>query len=462
MKTMKIRKKLSPFKLVWLICLSSSFPFILEAQENPLQLYGELYTDFRFRLENGDWSWNENRLDLQLDKRFADKARFHSEIWFRSFGFPVINQAEQLFNKDETSPYNIDLREAYVELYGLFTKDLDMKIGRQRIAWGTADRLNPTDNLNAYDLEDIWDFGRHNGSDAIRATYYLGDFYLEADYILFFRPATLPRGDLSSVLMSSFPISLPPGFFINDMSDSIAMPSGNLAESATFGLKFGGYTGLFDFSASYIYGRDGFPMPYYNRITIEDLNTGALSVRSYMSFPRYHIFGADVAGNIGSVGVWAEAAAFLPKEEVVMTSQVIEFSVPPTDTVLLGKKPFFKAVAGADYTIRGGHYFNFQYLHGFVHERGASELNDYFVLAYEKMLFNDKLRIRPLTMAFVVDEWRDVPENYALIYSPFIDYMPNSNTEISLGTRLIWGKGNNPFATLKDKDEFVFSVRFKF
>lgn len=437
-------------------------PFVLEAQENPLQLYGELYTDWRFRLSNGDWSWNENRLDLQLDKRFADKAKMHGDVWVRSFGFPVINEADQLFNKDETSPYNIEIREAYVELYGLFTKNLDVKIGRQRIAWGTADRLNPTDNLNAYDLEDIWDFGRHHGSDAIRAMYYLGDFYFEADYVLFFRPATLPRGDLSQVFMASYPVTIPPGFFFGDVSDSLAMPSNNLAESATCGAKFGGYTGLFDFSASYVYGRDGFPIPYYNRISVKDFNTGELSVRSYLFYPRYHIFGADMAGSIGSVGVWAEAAAFLPVKEVVMSSQVAEYPVPPVDTVLLKKKPFFKVVAGADYTIRGGHYFNFQYLHGFVHERGASDLNDYFVLAYEKMVFNDKLRIRPLTLAFIVDDWKDIPGNYALIYSPFLDYFPNSNTEISIGTRLIWGEGDNPFAMLRDKDEFVFSVRFKF
>jgi len=47
------------------------------------------------------------------------------------------------------------------------TSTLDIRIGRQRIAWGTADKLNPTDNLNPDDLEDIFDFGKHLDSNIV-------------------------------------------------------------------------------------------------------------------------------------------------------------------------------------------------------------------------------------------------------------------------------------------------------
>jgi hypothetical protein len=235
------------------------------SQEHPLQLTGEIYIDNRFRLDNGDWSWNENRLDLQLDKKFADKARFHSQV---------------LFDKDETSPYNIDIREAYIELYGVFTENLDMKIGRQRIAWGTADKLNPTDNVNSYDLEDIWDFGRHLGSDAIQLKYYFKDFYLEGDYVIYFRPASLPRGDWAQGLF--IPMELPYNLHLASYGDSLAMPQLNLKENATYAVKLGGFAGGFDFSASYVYGRDGLPLNYYNRISAAD-TTGGVSVESILS-----------------------------------------------------------------------------------------------------------------------------------------------------------------------------------
>lgn len=447
-------------KFLFVICLVSLFGMAVKAQENPLKLQGGLQIDHRFRLENGNWSWNENRLELKLDKKFADKARFRSDIWLRSFGFPFLQSAQQLFNKDETSPYNLDFREAYVELYGVFTKNLDMKIGRQRIAWGTADKLNPTDNLNPWDLEDIWDFGRHSGSDAIQMKYYLKDFYLEADYIFYFRPAVLPRGDWAEGLMAS-PFELPGYLTLGSVSDSLAMPALNLKENATYAFKFGGFAGGFDFSASYVYGRDGLPLNYYNKISMTE-TPGKIDVKSYLLFPRQHIIGADLAGAIGAVGIWAEGAAFLPEKEVILINDLSAFGLPPMDSVVLDKKPWFKYAAGFDYTFRGGHYINVQYLHGFVHERGNGNLNDYLVLSYEKYLFNDKLKINPLTAALVVSDWEKPADNFAWIYMPAITYIPNENTEIKLGVRLIGGEGDDVFSKYKDKDEFVLSVRYKF
>ncbi len=429
------------------------------AQETPFRLYGELYFDNRVRLENGQWSWNENRLDLQLDKKFADKAKFHSQVWLRSFGYPFLYSAEQLFDKDETSPYNLDIREAYVELYGVFTKNLDMKIGRQRIAWGTGDKLNPTDNVNSYDLEDIWDFGRHLGSDAIRLKYYYKDFFLEADYILYFRPASLPRGDWAAGLFN--PMELPPPLYIVSMEDSLAMPALNLKENSSYALKAGGLAGGFNFSLSYLYGRDGLPVNYFNRIMPVDTN-GGVYLESKLFFPRQQVIGADLAGAVGSVGVWAEASLFVPEDEIILTNDLTGIGMPVVDSVILENKPWFKYLAGFDYTFRGGHYVNFQYLHGFVHERGQENLNDYFVINYEKYLFNDKLKVRPLTAAFVVSDWKELTENYALVYMPFLTFIPNDNTEISIGVRLIAGEGDDVFAQYKDKDEFVFSLKYRF
>jgi hypothetical protein len=145
-----------------------------------------------------------------------------------------------------------------------------------------------------------------------------------------------------------------------------------------------------------------------------------------------------------------------------MTTDLSAFGLPPVDSVVLEKKPYVKYVAGMDYTFRGGHYFNLQYLHGFVHERGTGELNDYLVLSYEKLLFQDKLRVKPLTMAFVVTGWNDIRNNYAFVYMPFLDYMPVADVEVSLGVRVITGEGEGLFSGMKAMDEFVFSLRYNF
>ncbi len=179
-----------------LIMLIISTNTVNAQDDNKVKLSGELLSSQRFLLESpNDWAWNENRLTLKFDKKITGNSKFHSEVWLRNFGLPNINSSANLYNKGIIDPYNLEVREAYVQLFGFLNKNLDIKIGRQRIVWGTADKLNPTDNLNPYDLEDILDFGRHRGSDAISFDYYFNsEFSLQGAFIPFFQPANMPAG----------------------------------------------------------------------------------------------------------------------------------------------------------------------------------------------------------------------------------------------------------------------------
>ncbi|GAI70499.1 unnamed protein product, partial [marine sediment metagenome] len=49
---------------------------------------------------------------------------------------------------------------------------------------------------------------------------------------------------------------------------------------------------------------------------------------------------------------------------------------------------------------------------------GRDNLNDYFIFNFEKKLFDDKLKLNPVTGAFVVSDWKNLSSGYALIYSP--------------------------------------------
>jgi hypothetical protein len=51
------------------------------------------------------------------------------------------DQSEQLFNPDETSPYDLQIRETMSSFKGFSTRNMDVKTGRQHIARGTADKL---------------------------------------------------------------------------------------------------------------------------------------------------------------------------------------------------------------------------------------------------------------------------------------------------------------------------------
>jgi hypothetical protein len=447
-----------------------ALPGILRAQDpddSKTELSGELFADERFLVgSQNDWSWNETRLLLNLDRRISGKSRFHSEIWLRNIGLPDIVTSSDLYNKGIIDPYNLEIREAYIHLYGFLTKNLDLRIGRQRIAWGTADRLNPTDNLNPYDMEDILDFGRHRGSDAVNLQYYFNDnFSLQGVFIPFFRPANMPVGIFSDALNPG--MALPPGMTLKGFSDTLLMPRYNISQSSASGLKFKGYAGGVDFSISYVWGMDGLPVSTRNTFFPVDTE-GGINIKSQLSFARTHIIGADLATSLAGIGLWAEAALFVPDCDMVMINDLSalypQSPVPVIqDSLILDRtEPWLKFIVGGDYFFADGSYFNIQFMHGFVHERGGSSLNDYFFLRYEKNFFHDRLKIAPLGGGFIVTDWSRIRENYALIYMPEISFQATGNTVITLSTVLFEGRGESLFASLNDYNMFMFKLKYSF
>jgi len=167
-----------------------------------IDLGGYLQTDNRAALENDHgFTWQEYRLALNAASELTDRAKFYSEVWLRSLGFATVNDLGDLSSMDKITAPDVLLREAYFDLYGFPLKNMDLRIGRQRVQWGTADKLNPTDNINPHDYEDIWDFGRHLGSDGVKISYYPGYFTASAVLLPSFIPAALPKGDWMDILM---------------------------------------------------------------------------------------------------------------------------------------------------------------------------------------------------------------------------------------------------------------------
>jgi hypothetical protein len=440
---------------------------ITHAQEaDNLKLSGELFTDQRFLLKSpNDWAWNENRLTLNLEKS-TDNAKFYSEVWLRNIGVPAIHASSDLYNKGIIDPYNLEVREAYVQLNGFLTKNLDVSIGRQRIVWGTADKLNPTDNLNPLDLEDILDFGRRRGSDAINLNYYINnDFSLQGVFIPIFQPANMPVGIFANILNPT--LEMPDGMALESVSDTLTMPKYNIGESSSAGLKLKGFAKGVNFSLSYVWGFDG--LPFATKNTFIPVNAlGGINIHSQLSYARTHIIGADLVTSIAGFGVWAEAAAFIPEKDVMMTNDLSALyptsPVPVTqDSLILDKsKPYIKFVVGGDYFFSDGSYLNVQYLHGFIHERARENLNDYFFLRYEKTFLNDKLKITPIGGGFIVTDWNKMKDNYALVYMPEIAYKATTNSEITVSTTIFDGKGDNLFSNLKDYNMFMCKLKYSF
>lgn len=429
-------------------------------QAGGIRIGGQVRTDDRVSAESTpQMNYQEYRLDLTTEARPSDKARFFADAWVRSSGVQSnVSSSADLFNEGSVSPLNLLLREAYFEINGFIFDNVDIKIGRQRIAWGTADKLNPTDNVNPYDLEDIWDFGRHLGSDGVQLSVYAGDIQFTGVVIPVFTPAVLPAGDWAAALMPSS-MQLPPGLTVAATTANVTLPSVSLAQSLTAGIKVKGSILGYDVSVCYLYARDSLPL--VDNVVVTPVSASSVNVRTNLLYPREHIFGADMAGSILSVGVWAEAAVFLP-EKVMLTTDTTALLGSVQESVALDDTPYVKFVLGGDYTFPGNIYLNVQYVHGFFQERGADNLEDYFVFGLDWKLFDDKLKISPLGMVVEIKDWRDIPNNYAILAAPSIAFYPIDNAELIMGVHLIQGASSTTFGQLNNNNEVFLQARYSF
>jgi len=206
-------------------------------------------------------------------------------------------------------------------------------------------------------------------------------------------------------------------------------------------------------------------LPILSKATIVPVDLiGTVDIATELIYPEVQVIGADFAGSIGSVGVWGEGAVYMP-EELAMTTiapSPTTGQMETTQTVALDDEPYFKFVLGGDYTFKNGLYFNGQYLHGFLHERGKDALNDYFTFRLEKTFLNDKFKIVPIGGAVAINDCDDVKNNYGLVYAPELSYFPSDNVELNIGSFIIDGKGDNMFGMIKGLDEIIFRLKVSF
>jgi hypothetical protein len=423
-----------------------------------LKIGGYVQFDDRVRIKDKILSWEEYRLDLTGQVEF-EKVNFYSEVWFRNFGSTNVKKLFELSDKNKVAPIDVDIREAYVDFKGFIFDNLDFRIGRQRIAWGTADKLNPTDNLNPDDLEDIWDYGRHLGSNAIKLSYYLGSFTFTGVFIPEFVPAVLPRGDLMLLFADDFYSNFSGEIDFGSIGDRVIVkkPDATLKDGSKFGFKiakrdlFG-----FDVSLSYVYGRDDIPI--VKKIYFQSYLTPDSVI---LEFPRMMVLGFDLTGEVSGVGVWAEAGIFYPEKvdmEVFDSGGYMQPGVVGRINVL-DKKSYTRFVLGLDYTTSYGLYLNLQYLHGFLHERGRENLKNYFTFNFEKRYMNDKVKFNFLSGGV---EFKKLKGDYAIIYNPQLSFTPVDNFEFSVGGRFIESRGKTTFGKLKDRDEVYVKVKYSF
>ena len=215
----------------------------------------------------------------------------------------------------------------------------------------------------------------------------------------------------------------------------------------------------YDLSLSYLYGRQS--LPIVDAVVITSTSPPVANVAAELVYPREHVFGADMAGSLFGVGVWAEAAVFLP-EKVTLTQDLSGLLMGVYQSTALDNAPYVKWVVGADYTFPGNVYLNGQFLHGLFQEAGAANLEDYVTLNLDWRLFDDKLKLTPLSLLLEVKDWTDIPNNYAILAAPSVTIHPMDNAELVIGFHWIQATSSTSYAGLSGKNEVFAHARYSF
>jgi hypothetical protein len=419
-----------------------------------LQTTAELPAGADLDFSGGSFGRMDLALDLHGEAKPGENIRLYGEALFRENDLPVaLTDPARLSSYATLHPLDIRLVEAYADLYDLLVPRLDLRLGKQRIAWGPAERVGVVDFLDPYDLEDPWSFGARIPSLAAKLSMSFTSLRIEAVYIPTFTPALLPA-DASS-LMPGPAVELPGPLVLGAVTTGVEMPAGDILSNATIASRISLALGSFDVAASYLYGRQS--LPAVTGITGSFAAPPSVDIAVRLQYPRQHVAGLDLAADLFGLGVWGEAAVFWPDYVVVTDMRGIGGTLAEERAAW-----YAKGVLGCDYTFPGGLYVNVQYSHGFFNEAAREDLNDYLLLGAEWRLPGGVVKLGPIGAAVEVDDWANIENSWALVLNPELALYPMDNAEIAAGARWIAGSDSTSFGARKEENAVYMRIRLSF
>jgi hypothetical protein len=189
----------------------------------------------------------------------------------------VFSRADILRDGDDESRLNA----AY---WRLSQGALDLRIGQQKVRWGKADGINPTDFFTPSDYTVLLPLeeDRYRAIPAVRADVAIGD-----------------ASSVSFVLSPNFTRSELPWEDLPGVEVSENEPSGS--HQPQYGVRWSHTGSRFDWSLSAFNGFETLPV-----LDFVEMEAGAL--RYERNYPDVHGFGADLAFTVGQWGLRAELA----------------------------------------------------------------------------------------------------------------------------------------------------------
>lgn len=421
-------------------------------------IYGDVYNYF-----------NSNVVSLRGEAKPDENVSGRFELRFRNENISELNTIEDLKLRKYVEPVSMQFYEAYIQFNSIFIKDMDLRVGKQRIAWGTADGFNPTDNFSPMDLEDPLDFKNKLSVWALNASLYYSPFDLTLVLQPLFEPSLLPNFNL---------ISADSNQMLSQYRDKLQEPLVIIPEMRAKNFIFGTrlkYRGeLFDISASYYHGYMNIPV--VRDIKIETGGFALQSITPVITYPSQDVVGLDFALNLFDIGFFGEAAiVFSDKITPIyyVNNNRLEdkdkkiFGIPEGGVSIEGE-PFLRFSGGVDYTFKGGYYINIQYIRGFFNELSKSAINNYVFAYMRKEFFDSALQIQP-SFGFEFDSDRDElfgaepkKDEKAYIFSLELNYVPFNTGKITLGGAMARGDDGSNLKMFEKLDQIYLKFRLDF
>lgn len=329
------------------------------------------------------------------------------------------------------------LLEGYLTVH---LKRADIQIGKQIVAWGRADGINPTDNLTPHDFVVLLPFEEDQrfGTTAMKI-----DGYLTTDLTLtlfatpFFDPSKIPLGVATE------------GTVIEDRPD-------HTLSNSEIGLKLNRSGGALDWSVSYFHGYDLLP-------DARMIGLSAAGPVLELRHNRINVIGADAARNFGRYGFRAEAAYFMTRDRAGQDPTV--------------KNPFLFYVAGIDRTFLENLNLNLQFVGRWVKDFNDPESIADPVLkavAIQNAIFdNQQDRTSYGLTSRIGEKWfNDTLEAEVLIFinfkrtneyiRPLVTYAFTDHVKGTIGSEIYQGPEDSFFGRLKDNRGAFAELRYSF
>lgn len=382
---------------------------------------------------NGDPEFARNEASVRYKVRVAPvrQVRFVGDIeliWTNMSDRRL--SLGELTERSFMDDWRLECDAAYIDLRDI-APGLDIRIGRQIVQFGSADMFNPTNLVNADDLEDRTVFREPIANEMIRIDYtYLPERYDWLSEIIFtliwvpiFQPSQLPG---SAVLPLADPNAEIPVLedgvremigeqrsanseLLIDPVVHVDQPELSMANSQ-FAFRIQTRMINTDFSLSYYRGFDDIPV--MSRADAFATEEGMIGSNVTLIYPRMQAFGFDINGQISfldDMGFWIEGAVIFP-ERVGLAFDLSQVGFPISfHGTSIEDRPFLKLTAGIDYSFNEHVMLIAQYVRGMINEFGASQLNNFLVVGFDFNFWSNRILFRLFSLV-QLDWIRDAAE----------------------------------------------------